>query len=156
MLAKIRHMYYRNTFRTIYFSIFESHLIYCCTIWGQRGNPSVDRLISLQNTAILCIMTFSNNRISSKPLYKELKILQFRQQVSLQNILFVNATLNKITPFSFSNTFVLQDDAHNYATMALKAHWHFSTSRHFFTSFRHFFTSFRHFFTSFLTLPHFI
>ena len=115
MLAKLRHYVPLETIRTIYFGIFESHLIYCCTVWGQRGNRSSDKIISLQNTA-LRIMTFSNYRASSKPLYNQLKILQFRQHVELQNILLVNASLNKMNPVSFSNIFVLQGEAHNHAT----------------------------------------
>ena len=47
MLLKIRHFVPVNVLRSIYYSIFESHLTYCCNVWGQKGNPIVDKLISL-------------------------------------------------------------------------------------------------------------
>ena len=84
-------------------------------MWGQRGNSSADKIISLQNNA-LRIITFSNFRASSKPLYTTLKVLQYRQHVELQNALFVNASLNKLNPLLFSNVFSLQGDSHIHAT----------------------------------------
>ena len=66
MLSKIRHFVPVNVLRSIYYSIFESHLTYCCNVWGQKGNPIVDKLISLQNKA-LRIITFSAPRESSRP-----------------------------------------------------------------------------------------
>ena len=75
------------------------------------------RIISLQNTAVH-VITFSNNR-TSKPLYTQLGILQFRQQIDLQNALFVNASLNKLNPLPFSDTFTLQGEARNHASRNL-------------------------------------
>ena len=115
ILAKIRHFVPFETLRSIYFSIFESHLIYCCAIWGQKGNSLIDRIISLQNSA-LRIITFSDFRASSTPLYINLNILQFRQQIELQNALFVNSTLNSLNPLPFSNMFAIQGDIHDHAT----------------------------------------
>ena len=115
MLAKIRHFVPSETLRSIYFSIFDSNLTYCCTVWGQKGNSSIDKIISLQNSA-LRILTFSDNRSPSKPLYTQLKILQFRQHIELQNALFVNASLNKLNPLPLSNMFALQRDSHAHAT----------------------------------------
>ena len=34
MLSKIRHHVNKNTIRSIYFSIFSSHINYCCQVWG--------------------------------------------------------------------------------------------------------------------------
>ena len=113
MLSKIRHFVPENVLRSIYYSIFESHLSYCCTVWGQKGNRIVDRLITLQNKA-LRILTFSAPRESSRPLYLQLKVLQFRQQVEMQNVLLVNSSLNKLTPLSLQNIFEFCRNGHNH------------------------------------------
>ena len=113
MLSKIRHFVPENILRSIYFSIFHSHLSYCCTVWGQKGNRFVDRIVSLQNKALRTI-TFSAPRESSKPLYHRLRVLQFRQQVEIQNVLFVNSSLNKISPFSLQNMFVFNRNVHDH------------------------------------------
>ena len=38
LLSKIRHYEPKHLLRTIYFSIFNSRLIYACEIWGQNQN----------------------------------------------------------------------------------------------------------------------
>ena len=38
LLSKIRHYVPKHLLRAIYFSIFNSHLIYACEIWGQNQN----------------------------------------------------------------------------------------------------------------------
>ena len=113
MLSKIRHFVSEQTLRSIYFSLFESQLTYCCTVWGQKGNTHVDKIIPLQNSA-LRLITFSNFRASSKVLYERLEILQFRQHVELQNILFVNASLNQLAPKSLIDLFNLRRDIIGY------------------------------------------
>ena len=59
-------------------------------------------------------MTFSPPRASSTPLYRQLEILQFRQQVELQNVLFVNSSLNKLSPIPFQEMFTLCGNASRY------------------------------------------
>ena len=40
LLAKIRHYVQAGLRRTLpYFALFDSHLRYCCQIWGQNQNP---------------------------------------------------------------------------------------------------------------------
>ena len=53
LLAKIRHYVPKYLLKTIYYSIFNSHLIYGCEVWGQNeNNVLVQRLQKLQEKAI--------------------------------------------------------------------------------------------------------
>ena len=53
LLSKIRHYVPKNLLRTIYFSIFDSHLIYACKIWGQNQNSQhFKKLVKLQEKAL--------------------------------------------------------------------------------------------------------
>ena len=115
MLSKIRHFVPLNTSRSIYFAIFESHLKYACSVWGQKGNPACDRLITLQNNAMR-IITLSPFRTSSTPLFKNLKILNFRNQVDLQNCLLVHSQLTSTIPMALQNLFMRKINLHNYGT----------------------------------------
>ena len=36
LLSKIRHCVPKHLFQTLYYSLFHSHLIYACEIWGQN------------------------------------------------------------------------------------------------------------------------
>ena len=44
MLSRIRHYVNKNTIRSLYFSIFSSHLNYCCQVWGQNGNSHLNKI----------------------------------------------------------------------------------------------------------------
>ena len=113
MISKIRHYLSPDIVRSIYFAISDSHLTYCCGVLGQKGNTQVDKIISLQNSAMRLI-SFSNYRTSCKPIYRQFKILEFRERVVLQNTLFVNSSLNKLVPRPLLNFFSLRANAHNY------------------------------------------
>ena len=48
LLSKIRHYVQKHLLRTLYYSLFNSHLIYACEIWGQnQTNQLVKRLLLL-------------------------------------------------------------------------------------------------------------
>ena len=38
LLSKIRHYVTKELLRTLYFSLFNSHLIYGCQVWNQNSN----------------------------------------------------------------------------------------------------------------------
>ena len=103
MMAKVRH-YAPNEILSIYHSIFSSHLIYGIQIWGQAQNTLFDKIMLLQKTAVR-IMSFSNNREHTSPLFKQFKILKLKDQVTLENILFVHKFLKNDLPLSFNNYF---------------------------------------------------
>ena len=54
MLSKIRYYVSKFLLKTIYYSIFNSHLIYVCQVWGQNEN-CLKKLSYVQNKAIRII-----------------------------------------------------------------------------------------------------
>ena len=58
LLFKIRNLVNSSILRTIYFSIFESHLNYCSLVWSQNCN-AINRLVVLQKK-LLELLTFSH------------------------------------------------------------------------------------------------
>ena len=63
--------------RSICFAIFDYYLSYCCLVWAQR-----------------------NSQTSS--LFKQSSISKFHDKTFLENILFVNKSLNNLTPPVFN------------------------------------------------------
>ena len=51
LLSKIRHYVLKFLLKTIYFSIFNLHLIYTCQIWDQKEN-TIKKLSEIQGKAI--------------------------------------------------------------------------------------------------------
>ena len=110
MLSKIRHYVSLETLKVLYFSIFHSHLIYGCQIWGQVLNTNLSKT---QNKA-LRIICFKNRTASSNPLYSDLKILRYHDYVELLNCLFVYDLTKSLLPKAFQ--VILKYVDHKYST----------------------------------------
>ena len=59
ILSKVRHYTPKWLTRTIYYSLFNSHMIYGCQIWGQHKTNLAKRVVKLQEKAIK-IINFTN------------------------------------------------------------------------------------------------
>ena len=75
LLSKIRHYTPKSLLKTIYFSLFNSHLIYACQIWGQSKTKLFQEIEKLQDKAIH-IISFLPKGASVKETYSTLKILK--------------------------------------------------------------------------------
>ena len=111
MLCKARHYINNNDLKTLYYAIFSSHLIYGSQIWGQVSNVFNNKIFKLQNRA-LRIISFSDFRADSKPLYANLNILKLSDQIILQNCLFVHDALSNISPICFQEYFKQTRETH--------------------------------------------
>ena len=91
LLLKIRNLVNSSILRTIYLSIFESHLNYCSLVWSQNCNV-INRLVVLQKKA-LRIINFQLRNSHSNPLFKKSFFLKLSDKVNLKNTLtFKNNT----------------------------------------------------------------
>ena len=94
-LARIRHLVPKYVLLQVYYSVFHSHLQYCCQIWGQSTCSLIECIASLQNSAIR-LMSFETQWTPSSPLYTRFRILKMPDIVHLQNImLFIVCTITK-------------------------------------------------------------
>ena len=76
LLSKIRHYVPKHLLKTIYFSIFNSHLIYACEICGQKQNSQhFKKLLKLLQKA-LQIINFQPPTATTNHLFLEIKILK--------------------------------------------------------------------------------
>ena len=114
LLLKIRNYVNMKTLRNICYAIFDSHLTYFCIVWAQNIN-TVNRLIILQKKA-LRIMNFKDQLFHSSPLFSENNILKFIDKITLENILFVNKSINRQVPPIFYDWFTFSGNLHRYET----------------------------------------
>ena len=105
MLAKARHFLPTNELLAIYHATFASHLSYGCQIWTQHNNPLLKKIVLLQKNA-LRILTFSEFRAHTNPIFKALRLLKFRDQIELYNCLFVHDQINNVLPVNFKDYFI--------------------------------------------------
>ena len=88
LLSKVRHFSSQDLLKTLYYSLFNSHLIYECQLWGQYQGTEFKKIETLQEKAIRIIKFLPNNAPVSKEMHK-LRILKLKDFITLQNILFV-------------------------------------------------------------------
>ena len=115
MLAKARHYVPNLELKNIYHAIFSSHTLYGSQVWTPKLLSVSDKISRLQKTAMR-IMTFSEFRAHSEPLFKKLEILKFTDNIAVNNCLFVYDYFNKKLPISFTNTFIRTNDLYKYST----------------------------------------
>ena len=65
--------------------LFYSHLIYGCNIWGLTSEENLKKLEILQKRCIR-IMTFSDSRSYTNPLFIKLKVLNVPEIIKLQQL----------------------------------------------------------------------
>ena len=118
MIAKSRHYLHNNQqhLLTIYHSIFSSHMIYGCQVWGQTDSKYFKKIQTLQNNALRLITFAESFRDHVSHLYKDLNILKLRDFVTLQNLLLVHDYFNNNLPESFSGFFTLSREIHTHRT----------------------------------------
>ena len=68
-----------------------------------------EKVFRLQKSAMR-IMTFSDFKAHSEPLFKDLGILTFQHNIDISNCLFVYDYLHKTLPKAFTNTFTRRDE----------------------------------------------
>ena len=118
MIAKSRH-YLSNreqNLLAIYHSIYSSHLIYGCQIWGQTNTNSFNKIKVNQNNALRLVSfaTSFNDHVS--PIYHNYRLLKLRDYVTVQNLLLIHDFFNNKLPTSFQGYFTLSADLHNHGT----------------------------------------
>ena len=79
----------------VYHSLFASHMRYACQLWGLRDNSVTHRILTLQKAA-LRLITFSEPRSPSAPIFAVLEILKFFDLVEVLNILLVHQHFSKV------------------------------------------------------------
>ena len=116
LLFKVRHYMPKFLLKTIYYSFFNSHLIYASQIWGQIKTKLFQEVMKLQNKALRIINFLPFNSSNINKTYNDLKVLKLPDFISLQNSLFVKDCFEKEIPNPFINYFQKSGSQHSHRT----------------------------------------
>ena len=114
MLSKICYFVNETALRCIYFTIFNSHLSYACTAWGQ-SIVSSHRVCILQRNA-LGIIYFSKFNNHTTQIFHKIKIIKFVALVSVENCIARNKRFSCKSYSVFSHLCNLATGRHNHQT----------------------------------------
>ena len=115
MLYKIRSLCPTSVSRSLYYSLFNSHLSYGLSVWGSAGRVDIAKIQSLQDKAIKAICkTNEPDKLAKK--YYDLNILNINDQIEYQLSSLMWDYDHNALPSSLSKYFVRNNTIHNYRT----------------------------------------
>ena len=114
ILSKIQHYVPKFLLKTIYYSLFNSHLIHVCLVWSQNIK-FLEKLSTLQDKAIR-IINFKQYDHSVDELYHTNGILKIKEYIDLLNCLFVKTVMSDESLSVFSKYFEQSYNLHNHTT----------------------------------------
>ena len=122
MLYKVRDFVNAGILKSIYHALlFELHIHYACTIWGQNV-CTINQLFILQKKA-LRLIHFKEHNAHSAPLFFKSKIVKLPDKIKIENCLFISKYVNNKLPPIFNSWFIFSSTFHNYETsFAAKGH----------------------------------
>ena len=92
ILLKLRHFVNLASLVQVYYFIIYSFLTYGIIVWGNTYSSNLQPLIILQKKAIR-IITFSDFRAHTSPIFKQLSLLKLCDVVELQTALFLHVSV---------------------------------------------------------------
>ena len=104
LLTKQRHFTPKHLLKTLYFSLFNSNLIYGCQIWGQDQNEEFKKIEKLQEKAIRIISFLPLNATVEKHVWNEYTKTKGLHHAS-KYLFFVKDYLSENVLGSFSDKF---------------------------------------------------
>ena len=112
LLSKIIHYVPKCLLKTIYYSIFNSYLIYGCEVWGQnQNNVLVQRLQKFQEKAVRLINFDTNTNVVGR-LLKDDNILKLTDFIKYKYGLFIRNSLRKENLPIFTELYTLFNQNH--------------------------------------------
>ena len=129
ILLKLRHFVNVASLVQVYYSIIYSFLTYGIIVWGNTYSSNLQPLIILQKKTIR-IITFSDFRAHTSPIFKQLSLLKLCDVVELQTALFMYQYNKGILPDLFTDFFTPVRSKHQYQTRpACKSTFSLPTTR---------------------------
>lgn len=115
IISKARHYLNLAILCTLYYSLGYPYLIYDIVVWGHTYEYTIKPILILQKKLIR-IMTFSDYKAHTNPMFLKLKLLKLPELVHFYTGLFMYDPHMGNPPICFSSFFTQVKQKHNYNT----------------------------------------
>ena len=105
-LNRIKNTINRQALKTLYYALFQSHLLYCNIVFNCTSQSNLNKIITLQKKAIRSI-TNSPYNSHTGPLFLQLKILPFEKLLYWSRAMFIHSIYFKYNHMSFNNIWII-------------------------------------------------
>jgi hypothetical protein len=97
IINKVKNFLPRPALRTIYFSLFQSHLLYCLPIYTCTSTKNINRLKIMQKKVVRNICTAAYNSHTG-PLFEQLNIQPLDKLILFNQSLLMHSIMHKYSP----------------------------------------------------------
>jgi hypothetical protein len=101
-----------DSLKSIYYTLFHCHLVYCLPIWSSTTMSNLKPIIKMQKAAIRILANKSYNAHTG-PLFKKLNILPFTDLVKFFNLQFMQRYIQGFLPISFRDVWLTNEARRN-------------------------------------------
>lgn len=115
LIFKLRHYVPLTTRKLIYFSMFNSVILYSLINWGRASNSLIHKVEVLQNKFIRASM-FCSRDCPTNYLYSKFQTLKLNDMIRMEFAKFMYKYNNHMLPSSFNSYFTKLDQIHRYDT----------------------------------------
>ena len=115
ILCRAKKVLRTDSLVTLYNSFVYPMFSYCLEIWGRSYKVNIESLFRMQKK-IVRIVTFSNRKEHTSPLFKKLNILPLSKLYEYRMLMFLFKFEKKCVPSIINNLFVRHSDVHMYQT----------------------------------------
>ena len=105
-----------DTLKTVYCSLFDTHLRYACRVWGQSNSDILVMFKELKTKPEEKNNKFQGKRHPSAPLYTETNIVNLTNIITYNYCMLVFDHLNSSLPAIFDELFKPFKEQHSYNT----------------------------------------
>ena len=128
-INRVKYILPAKSLLLLYHTLVYPHLSYCCIAWGSAAQNNLQHLKSLQKRA-LRLITNSEFRAASKPLFSKLNLLTLEDICSFQTLQFMAKFKLKLLPVSCYNLLDLPNTSklHNTRSVIQFKYSHYSNN----------------------------
>jgi hypothetical protein len=109
IINRVKNLLPRKALRTLYFSLFHPHLLYCLPIYSCTTSKNIKKIKTLQKKVIRSICN-ANYTAHSEPLFEMLNILPLDKLITYSQGLLTHAIVHKYSPPALHNQWVTNAD----------------------------------------------
>jgi hypothetical protein len=109
VINKVKNILPRNALRTLYFSLFQSHLLYCLPIYACTTAKNMERIKVMQKKVIRAICNTTYNA-HTEPLFEQLNILPLNKLILYNQSLLMHSVMHKHSPQALYNQWITNAD----------------------------------------------
>ena len=102
-INRVKYFVPQKTLRTLYFSLFHSHLLYCPLIVNCAPKACINKIVLMQKKAIRAI-TNSKANSHTEPLFSSLKILPYHKIIYKAQLIFFHSIHYNYAHPTFTNS----------------------------------------------------